>query len=362
MRGRASLTHLRSSRNARRSPLLRLPLELRNLIYAEIFGGGRILHVDWKWAADKDRWGCDDGSLYWLWSTAFCVAGTHDTTESKQPGGDIPIPTAPGAPEQVEDSCIWHEICDYYTSGDDLSSENSFYEDTLSDNSVEAADEAVSRETIDLRVLETCRQIYQEATLMLWSVPIFSFRDGRSFNAFKPKFSRTERSMIKKLYIRIESLKSYMRWVEALRKPYRCPAFPGLRELHLDIRLPFKSLCLEDKDMKNYEDLSLEEIFQFKAPTLERVTVRFHNVPMSHGADLLPASDRIALAEQLKARLLEPETTIDWHKRIWEDQLKQREEREKWQRKFHRMSRHRKPRKKYKNYSRGDQSPTRRDE
>ena len=93
------------------------------------------------------------------------------------------------------------------------------------------SDDSIYEREMHLCILRTCRQVYTEATQVLWESNIFSFNDAFSFHRFMDSRDALQIASIRKLRLTI----SYG-WSEWYSIVSQAPgSLPGLRELWLSI-------------------------------------------------------------------------------------------------------------------------------
>lgn len=137
------------AQNAASSPLLRLPLEIRNKIWAAVLGD-RLIHL--MCAVKPPRIGQPEERQ--IWGHVVCK---HDCRENEN------IEVYTWIDEENEDEHVFdqsHHHCNV---------EMSYIFD---------AKQKSGHESMHLTVLQVCRQIYNEANNTLWSTNVFAFDDA----------------------------------------------------------------------------------------------------------------------------------------------------------------------------------------
>jgi hypothetical protein len=176
-----------------------------------------------------------------------------------------------------------------------------------------------------LQVLRTCRQIYLEASRVLWATNTFSFNRPETLKAFMNDRKTAQKQLLKNLHL---DMKWHMKqdkraWEKALTLTL-VRSLKGLRAVHLRI-----GQCVLDENSCFHrnptggEDLlntsPFEEIMKFKILPLETVTVNLVNGPFTRrdgNGDLQwPLARRVKYAERLESQLLDPEGAARWQER-----------------------------------------------
>jgi hypothetical protein len=109
--------------------------------------------------------------------------------------------------------------------------------------------------TADLRLLRTCRQIYEEAQYSSFEANTFSFNDPRAFWAFLLSIGPDRASHLRTLHLQLyANIPSQYRspqsrlqyqyltckdWEYVFNFPSLVPSLTGLRTLHVSISIPF---------------------------------------------------------------------------------------------------------------------------
>lgn len=85
---------------------------------------------------------------------------------------------------------------------------------------------------LDLSILRACRQIYEEANVLLWTTNTFSFEDSMPWSLFVNGLHSTQRTKLTRMHIDFAwNISSANEW-EALLRPSLISKFKGLRTLH----------------------------------------------------------------------------------------------------------------------------------
>ena len=173
---------LRIKQNALASPLLRLPLEIRNKIWSEVLGN-RLVHLRYlkdnklrlSFEANEELY--PHGLIAWYrsaWRHVVCEEDCPEKQEEKKftlsDGGVLSIPA--------------HYSCGSYLSTGHI--------------------EPGGLEMMDLRVLRSCRQTYVEANQLLWTTNTFSFSDAMTFERFMMTRTINQKRSIRSLRLHME--------------------------------------------------------------------------------------------------------------------------------------------------------------
>jgi hypothetical protein len=176
-----------------------------------------------------------------------------------------------------------------------------------------------------LQVLRTCRQIYLEASRVLWATNTFSFIRPETLKAFMNDRKTAQKQLLKNLHLNMTwNMKQHKRaWEKALTLTL-VRSLKGLRTVHLrieqcvvDENSCFHSNPLEGEDL--LDTSPFEEIMKFKILPLETVTVNIANGEFtrrnSNGDLQWPLARRVECAESLESQLLDPEGAARWQER-----------------------------------------------
>lgn len=210
------------ARNQLNSPLLRLPLELRNRIWREVLGES-LIHLKYD-SQDHELDFEDHDSIYHStfqrrpWRHIVCQDdGPEDRPEKKW------VPNkwygyAPGAENKVL-MVRPHGDCDLN------------YEEPTSSGPIDFWD----HDTMRLTVLRVCRQMYVEANRILWTTNTFSFSSGRTFQRFMMTRTIHQKRLIRNLRFEMEwAFGEEKRWNSALSMPL-IRSMIGLQSIRLNI-------------------------------------------------------------------------------------------------------------------------------
>jgi hypothetical protein len=176
-----------------------------------------------------------------------------------------------------------------------------------------------------VQVLRTCRQIYPEASRVLWATNTFSFTRPETLKAFMSDRKTAQKQLLKNLHLNMTwNMKEHKRAWEKVLTLTLVRSLKGLRAVHLRIeqRVLDENSCFHGNPMGGEDLLNtspFEEIMKFKILPLETVTVNLLNGEPTrrHGnGDLQwPLARRVECAESLESQLLDPEGAARWQER-----------------------------------------------
>lgn len=193
--------------NASRPPLLQLPLEIRDKIW-RLALGDRLIHLD---CAVPRR-----GQIF-----------QHIVCEDDCPE-DVLVKGYSSTKENGDVVTVWrrsHRPCGQYLSE---RSRDSF--------------KHWNYQSIHLKVLRVCRQVYIEANNVLWMTNTFSF-NGRAvcFNRFMKERTTPQKRLLRRLRLQMDwTLNDDKLWKRALNTAV-IKSLPGLRKLRLQINHSVKA-------------------------------------------------------------------------------------------------------------------------
>lgn len=244
------------ARNASCSPLLRIPLEIRNKIWTLLLGD-RLIHLDYL---DLDSASASEDKSLRSWSDFVCPC---DRPENERPQEDV-------------DWQYSHPRCEsQLTYGHGFEPHPKSYE------------------SMHLTVLRACRQTYNETNHVLWSTNTFSFADdGTTFRRFMDTRTTYQKRSLRKLRLDMhweggdEKLWNRALGMACIRS---LVGLRGLRQLGL-----YKARYLEFA--QRVKILPLTDVEIFIADYADRVTLD----------PLWTAGDRAEYAEGIREMLLDP--------------------------------------------------------
>jgi len=181
-----------------------------------------------------------------------------------------------------------------------------------------------------LQVLRTCRQIYLEASRVLWNTNTFSFDNPSVLKLFMNNRKAAQKQLLRKLHLDMRWHWRFQKraWEKALTVTL-VRSLKGLRTFHLYIEqcVLNREADWEDKsdgeDKPAWEtdllnDTYFEDVMKLKILPLETVTVNIANGPEVNERERhlpWPLASRTEWAERLKSQLLDPEGTACWQER-----------------------------------------------
>lgn len=277
-------------RNAKVSPLWKLPSELRDKIWIEVLGG-RLIHLDF----DEDR----DTSDSELFSESDRPHFKHRVCQHdcKEDRSDRKAPRP-------------HFECRFR--------EEELYFDLFGDDPEPGYD---ADATLHLTVLRASRQLYVEANRVLWTTNTFSFSDGLTFGEFMKTRNLHQKRLIRTLRFEMQWGLGHERlWNSALGMAL-VKSLTGLQTLRLQIVCDvekerwdhnqdrFVRLTTYTEGLRKLSILPLTSV-EIAVRASERGNLK-HNpfaMPGSYGSsELWQKGDRDRCAQDLKALLLDPE-------------------------------------------------------
>jgi len=284
-------------KNASTSPLLQLPLEVRNKIWREVLGD-RLIHVKyrrvdpvsfpvnepWHRTSNRDQDPCRSG-----WRHIVCE---NDCRENRPDEKVIP-----GGPKDIG----WlgpHSSCKIN------------YDVSVVKPSSRPSVALWDHKTMHLIVLRTSRQIYVEANQILWSSNTFSFSDGVTLKRFLETRNVHQKRLIHnlRLFIDWQYEPNVRDWNSSLDMA-SVRSLSGLRSLRLQI-----VYSLEARDRRSNHNLNdlLANSFYFEG--LWRLsTLPLSNVEVAVRTSRFDVKERWGdqheldeVADGLKTMLLNP--------------------------------------------------------
>ena len=225
-------------RNASCSPLLRLPLEIRDKIWASLLGD-RLIHFEY---IDMDpAYSIPDECLR-SWHSTVCQ---HDCPESEVTQDDL-------ARKHAHSRCSIH-LEQYDTLvGEDcrLKRGQSHYEE------------------MHLTALRVCRQMYNEANSVLWSTNTFSFNNEATFRLFMGARTACQKLFLKRLRLQINSVANEEALWSRVLGVTLIRSLRGLRSLRLQM-----NYLLESDGYQWIKARGLDKIMQTRLPFVQRMKV-----------------------------------------------------------------------------------------
>ena len=292
-------------RNASCSPLLRLPLEIRDKIWASLLGD-RLIHfeyIDTSYASD-----IPDECLR-SWHSTVCQ---YDCPENEVTQDDL-------ARKHAHSRCSIH--LEQY---DTLVSENCRLK--------RERDQSLYEE-MHLTALRVCRQMYNETNSVLWSTNTFSFNNEATFRHFMGARTAYQMRLLKNLRLQINSVaKEEDAWSRVLGVTL-IRSLRGLRSLRLQM-----NYSLDTETYQWVKARGLGGIMQTRLPFVQRMKV----LPLNEvevfvcddserwprpGAVMWAAEDRAEYADAIRRVLLDPKGVEKYAQD--QEELKEERKREK---------------------------------
>ena len=292
-------------------PFLRLPIELRLQIYQYLLGGN-LIHMTYQHHGPGKR-----PQLIKRFQYALCqyplseehiygeFQAGHGPEENTQTVRDMRLPPWP---ENVQQSLLKlrgaafkdrHAWCKpwpvlYFTNPS---------------SPPQCSQEHGRR--LNLEVLHTCRQLYDEASTVLWNANTFSFEDWGDFRAFISPRNVPPRTKLSKLHIDTHWHRKELESWSRLLNPYRLKKIPGVHTLHLTIEVDPQGAKVNpfvEKPFYQTRRLDLKYVTCVIRKTVPRFMPWFDD-----GTDLTRQTleERRQAAEEMRSMLLKP-----YHKRV----------------------------------------------
>ena len=286
-------------RNASCSPLLRLPLEIRDKIWASLLGD-RLIHFEY---IDMDpAYDIPDECLQ-SWHSTVCQ---YDCPENEVTQDDL-------ARKHTHSRCAIH-IEQY---------------DTLVGKDCRLKHGQSHHEETHLTALRVCRQMYNEANSVLWSTNTFSFNNEATFRQFMGARTGCQKRLLKKLRLQINSVANEeAAWSRVLGVTL-IRSLRGLRSLRLQM-----NYLLDTEGYQWIKARGLDRMMQTRLPFVQKMKV----LPLSEvevfvcddsarwpraGAVMWAAEDRAEYADAVRRVLLDPKGV----EKYAQDQEESKEER-----------------------------------
>ena len=312
---RRTLIHVnRIQRNSTVSPLLRLPLEIRERIWSMVLGGG-LLHV--RFEALHDYFSDDSEKEMVLspnlkvWSAKYCtVKDSTQLSTAVSLAEAVSVGHDSTEPMDIHPHYVCHErpdLLDLYHSPEDQ----------------EQLEHSKKDYKPYLQVLRTCRQVYLEASRTLWTTNTFSFSDPDVLKRFMNDRKMAQKQLLKKLHLDVRWLSRGQKraWDRALTLTL-VRSLKGLRKVDLYIEQDIlnRYLQIDSNPMFGSPDHLKDEFFvelmKLKILPLESVAVHIangllHPSYVDEGPQW-PVAGRTKWAERLRSQLLDPDGARLW--------------------------------------------------
>lgn len=300
--------------NALTSPLLRLPLEIRNKIWSEVLGD-RLVHLRYLYDDDHDFETNEElhVSIHWSYElqARYGSAWRHLVCEED-------------CPENKEEEKLTTSDGEVFSTRPHRLCESNLNYDPIKPNMIYGDRYCEFHEMMRLSVLRSCRQIYVEANQILWTTNTFSFTDGTALKRFMMTRTINQKRLIKSLRLQMEwDMYTAKEWNSALNMAL-VRSLSGLRRLRLRIDQRMEARTYECARRNNflYTSLLCESLQKISTLPLTEVEVVVKNPQYWSEDGLWTKADREEFAEVLRKLLLNPEGAEIYV----EDQLKRKEE------------------------------------
>lgn len=256
-----------------------MPLEIRNQIWALVLGD-QLIHLEYLAKATNPASNGQFGGLQ-VWKHVVCE---HDSPE-----------------DLLNKKCILGR----HVNGN---------EETIWQKSHHRCDAELAckgHNTIDLRTLQVCRQVYIETNDVLWSTNTFSFDDGAiSFDRFMSTRTGRQKRSLRKVRLQMD-WRQEDRVLNQIFSMRLIKSLAGLRSLRLQINYAIPA-ALYQRMIASGNNLfttrRLEFVHRMAKLPLTNVEVFVDNrfPPWCMGATLWTAEDRMEYAEGIRKILLDP--------------------------------------------------------
>ena len=301
------------------SPLLRLPLEIRNKIWSEVLGD-RLVHFRYLYG-DKVSFEVNE-DLH---------AGMHSSQKPQRRYGSPwrHVVCERDCPEAQEDRKSTTSEGQLLLMQSHHACESNLGYETPEPDRIYKEWCYPGHQTMCLSVLRSCRQIYVEANNILWTSNTFSFADPTTFRRFLMTRSINQRRLIKSLRMQVGRFSDY--WNKSLTMAL-VRSLSGLRYLRLNIEyklLESKKLLFDSyESAKSFNYLYITSYFvplqKLSALPLTKVEIVVENRKDAPENHLWTKMDRQDFAEGLRKTLLDPkgaeifaEDRRKWRKQCW---------------------------------------------
>lgn len=284
--------------NALTSPLLRLPLEIRNKIWSEVLGE-RLIHLQYFYDDEVSFETNEDLHRGLNWSseleTTYGSAWRHVVCEKDCPENqeDEERTTAKGENYSLRP----HQYCEFDLNYEPIKP-NEIYEEWS----------CFDRDMMRLSVLRSCRQISVEANNILWTTNTFSFADATTLKRFMMTRTINQKRSIKSVRLQME-LESYgyKEWNSVLNMAL-VRSLSGLRRLRVRIEHPMDAKRYDYAKSNNilYSSTYCEGLQKVSTLSLTEVEIAVRNPQYMPKHDRWTKANREDFAEGLRKILLNP--------------------------------------------------------
>lgn len=267
-------------RNALTSPLLKLPGEIREKIFSLVVGH-QLIHLLYFPTLEKFR------------HTICTAAASEDEAYEEFMNGHTPS----------GGSAVFHSVTfkkrHVYCKSWVNENEHFLHADYRSLSRLMTMEER-RKPTLNLSILGACRQMYEEANVLLWTTNTFSFEDPPTLRVFIDGLHSTQRNKLSRIHIDFEGLSfSAFEWEQALR-PSFLSKLKGLRTLHA---------TFDEFSKHYYGSITPTPMSLMQILPLQHVTVFIGNIfkRVISEHDTWTLTQQREAAEALRNKLLNPD-------------------------------------------------------
>ena len=162
---------------------------------------------------------------------------------------------------------------------------------------------------LEVNILRTCRQIYEEASLSLWANNIFSFHSAEYFERWTKLRTATQLKKITKVHFDILWCKiKFTEWKYIMKLPHWKQSLSGLQTLHITFDQDYRRAALLGEDALDELDAN-EPLAAMRALDLKIVTCTIGNdLRLRSTASIWSAERKKRVAEEVRAKILGAQT------------------------------------------------------
>lgn len=313
------LTSPRSRHSVSESPLLRLPIEIREVIWALVLGH-HVLHVETyhDFARKIDRW---------VTTCCLCPYTADQIFERSQKTAkelyEVGILNYDTDPTQTNmtvveggyERCISrgeHTIHDPHTECAAVDRQR--FPDLDLIRKKGGRSEARKKLYLPIQLQRVCHQIHDETSTILWSTNTFIFFEGVAFENFMQNRTLAQRMLIQTLGFDIQwaSPQIWKAWDDAVCNLPLVNSFVGLKRLDIHIYQPHCDLDFDPysyqarKEIQLWSDECLEGLARYRMLPIRNATVVIRSIGDISGFHPWPQEECIQIAEQLRQTILDP--------------------------------------------------------
>lgn len=213
--------------------------------------GERILHVVWRRCWDKSQTSAKPSE-----DSRGKVSGSSD--ESSEKSDDDPSKASEGSLDNKGGKTYQsgHYICsydyfedyDHYMDGKEITTSFEPHHEYLEPDDGSGY---TDRPQLDLRVLRTCRQLYDECNQVLWTTNRFAFQYADSFWMFVDARTAAQKSRMRKVQIQMDDYVQASADWHTILAPDLIQSLQGLKDLYFTFNWPadenFSPMILEEQ-------------------------------------------------------------------------------------------------------------------